>query len=50
MGTVVAIDQCLQVTVIIHCKYIVRFQNSQQRRHLTVWHATQEMSLHTIYC
>ena len=46
---VVAIGQCLQVTVIILCKYIVSFHNSQQRRHVTVWHASQERALYTIY-
>ena len=48
MMPVVAIGQCLQVTVIILCKYIVSFHNSQQRRHVTVWHASQERALHTI--
>ena len=47
--SVVAIGQCLQVTVIILCKYIVSFHNSQQRRHVTVWHASQERALYTIY-
>ena len=49
ISTVVAVIQCLQVTVIILCKYIVSFHNSQQRRHVTVWHASQERALHTIY-
>ena len=49
MYIVVAVIQCLQVTVIILCKYIVSFHNSQQRRHVTVLHASQERALHTIY-